>query len=154
MRWSFLPHLNGQAVLQVEEARLADVLELGARLAHLGLLVAHLGAGAPPEDGEGPRADLALLAVALPDHAQVGVVAQAGLAQQGELGVLPVLPVVRVSALGGRHGGEGGHEGGGGRPTDGDGDGDGPPPPSGVARCTAIFFSSLGLFFRRRIFLR
>jgi len=99
------PYLNRQPILQVQQTGLTDVLQLGAGLAHLRLLEAHLGAGTPAEDGEGPGADLALLPVLLLGHAQVGVVPEAGLAEDGEVGVLPVLPVVRVRAHARRHGG-------------------------------------------------
>lgn len=53
--------LRGQAVLKVEKARLAHILELGASLADLGLLVSTIVARLPAEDGEWSRARLALL---------------------------------------------------------------------------------------------
>ena len=96
-------YLDRQAVLQIQEAGLADILQLGAGLTDLGLFEAHLGAGTPAEDGEGTRANLALLAVLLLGHAQVGVVTQAGLAQDGKVGILPVLPVVGVRTHASRH---------------------------------------------------
>ena len=52
---------SGLTVLQVEQACLAHVLELGARLAHLCLLEPHALTGLPPKHGEGALADLALL---------------------------------------------------------------------------------------------
>ena len=96
---------NRKLVINIGKASAVSVsTHLGARLADLGLLEPHLRAGVPPEDGEGPRADLALLAEPLLDHPEVGVVAQARLAEDGELGVLPVLTVVGVRVLRGRHG--------------------------------------------------
>ena len=47
-----------RTVLQVENAGLAHVLELGAGLADLGALEAHALTGQPTEDGEWPRANL------------------------------------------------------------------------------------------------
>ena len=85
-------------------------MECPTHLTNLRLLEPHFRPRTPTEDGEGPGADLALLAVALLHHPEVGVVPQAGLAQDGEVRVLPVLTVVRVGALGRGHGG---HEGGG-----------------------------------------
>ena len=92
---------------------MAHVLDLAACLADLGGLDALRAAGLPREDCEGPRAYLALLrhtthersaleevdaylAVLLLGHADVGVGAQAGLAQDGEVSALPGLPVVCV----------------------------------------------------------
>ena len=72
-----VPDLDGQPVLQVEQAGLANVLQLGAGLTHLRLLEPHLGAGAPAEHGVRPRADLALLPVLLLRHPDIGVVTQA-----------------------------------------------------------------------------
>ena len=62
---SGVAHLHGQTVLEIEQTRLADVLELGTRLTDLGLLVAHAGTWTPAEDGERPIADLALTSVLL-----------------------------------------------------------------------------------------
>ncbi len=50
-------------VLQVQDARLADVLEFGAGRAELGLLIPGVFARLPTEHYEGPVADLAGLAV-------------------------------------------------------------------------------------------
>ena len=72
-------------VFQVEEARLTHVLELAARLADLGLLVAHARARTPAEHGERSCAYLALFAVFLLHHAYVRVVAQTRLAQDGKV---------------------------------------------------------------------
>ena len=94
-----VPDLDGQPVLQVEQAGLANVLQLGAGLTHLRLLEPHLGAGAPAEHGVRPRADLALLAVLLLRHPDVGVVSETRLAQDGEVCVLPVLSIVSIRAL-------------------------------------------------------
>lgn len=56
-------HLNGQSILEIQQAGLAHVLELGACLTDLGLFVAHAGARTPAKDGERTIANLALLAV-------------------------------------------------------------------------------------------
>ena len=48
-------------------------------------------------------ADLALLPVLLLGHADVGVVSEAGLAEDRKVCILPVLSVVSVGALGGSH---------------------------------------------------
>jgi hypothetical protein len=83
------PRGGARTVLQVQDARLAHVLDLGAHLAHDGLLDARLGARLPPEHRVRPVAHLARPAKLLARHAHVGVVAQARLAQDGELRVLP-----------------------------------------------------------------
>ena len=49
-------HLRREVVLEVEEARLADVARLGAGLADDGRLEAHPRAWVPTEDGERARA--------------------------------------------------------------------------------------------------
>jgi hypothetical protein len=97
-------HLDRKTVLQIKQARLTDVLQLGAGLAHLRLLEPHLGAGTPAEHSEGSGADFALFPVLLLGHAQVRVVTQTGLTEDGEVRVFPVLPVVGVRAHAGRHG--------------------------------------------------
>ncbi len=51
-----------RTVFEVKQAGLADVLQLGACLAHLRLLEAAVAARLPSEDGERPCANLALLA--------------------------------------------------------------------------------------------
>ncbi|KAL1466081.1 hypothetical protein MTO96_026891 [Rhipicephalus appendiculatus] len=89
-------HLHRQAVVQVQQAGLAHVLELAARLTDFGLLEAHPAAGTPSEDGERARAYLALLAETLFGHAYVRVVAQACLAEDGEFGFFPVEPIVGI----------------------------------------------------------
>jgi hypothetical protein len=96
-------YLDGQPVLQVKETSLTDILQLGAGLADFRLLEAHLGPGTPAEDGEGTGADLALLAVLLLGHPQVGVITQARLAEDGEVRVFPVLPIVGVGSHACRH---------------------------------------------------
>ena len=58
-------HLQRQSELQIEDARLTRILDLGARVAQLGLFVASLRAGLPAVDGERALADLARLAVLL-----------------------------------------------------------------------------------------
>ena len=68
-----------EPVLQVQHAGLTYILQLGAGLAHLTLLEPHLVPRTPPEDCEGPGADLALLPVLLLGHPDVRVVSQAGL---------------------------------------------------------------------------
>jgi hypothetical protein len=96
-------YLNGEPVLKVQHARLTNVFQLGTSLTNLTLLEPHLGSRAPSEHCEGPGADLALLAVLLLGHPDVGVVPQAGLAQDGEVSILPVLTIVSVGGLGGSH---------------------------------------------------
>ena len=78
---------------------MADVFELGARLADLCLFEPHLGPRTPAENGEGARADLAFLAVLFLHHAEVGVVAETCLTQDGKFGILPVLTIVGVGGL-------------------------------------------------------
>ena len=56
-------NLNGQPVLEIEQADLAHVLELAAGLADLCLLEPRVTARPPPKHRERPRADLALLVV-------------------------------------------------------------------------------------------
>lgn len=90
--------LDWQAEVQVENACLANVLDLGARLADLRLfvprrLVLILRAGFPAEDCEGPLARLALSGELRACHAHVGVVAEASLAEDGEVTLLPALLV-------------------------------------------------------------
>lgn len=51
-----IPDLRRQPILQVQETRLADVLNLGTGLADDGGLVAHACSGVPAEDGEGTGA--------------------------------------------------------------------------------------------------
>lgn len=80
-----VPNLDGKAVLEIEEADLADVLELAAGLADLRLLEPRVPPRPPPEHGERPRADLALLVVIRPRHSDVRVVAEAGFADDGEI---------------------------------------------------------------------
>jgi hypothetical protein len=92
-------HLKGQAVLKVEQAGLAAVLDFAAALAHFRLFVArlrarvnrprasnrskreraHLGSWLPSKHAEGAGADLAFRAESVLGHAHVGVVAQANL---------------------------------------------------------------------------
>ena len=92
-------HLQGQAVLQIKQARLAAVLDFAAALAHFSLFVArlrarvnrprasnrskreraHLGSWLPSKHAEGAGADLAFRAESVLGHADVGVVAQANL---------------------------------------------------------------------------
>jgi hypothetical protein len=50
-----IAHLRWEVVLEVEEARLADVTRLGAGLADYGSLETHTCAWVPAEDGERPR---------------------------------------------------------------------------------------------------
>jgi hypothetical protein len=52
---------------------------LGARLADFSFLEPHFGPGIPPENSERPGTDLAFLAIALLDHPQIGILAQARL---------------------------------------------------------------------------
>lgn len=52
-------------ILKVEQAGLADVLQLRTSLTDLGLLVASTTAGHPAEGGERALADLALPTVAI-----------------------------------------------------------------------------------------
>ena len=52
---------GGLTVLQVEQARLANVLQFRARLAHLGLLEAHALTRLPSKHRERPLTDLTLL---------------------------------------------------------------------------------------------
>ena len=66
-----------EAVLQVQQTGLTNILQLGAGLAHLGLLEPHLGSGTPSEDSMWPGTDLTLLPVLLLRHPDIGVVAQA-----------------------------------------------------------------------------
>ena len=58
---SGIPHLRGQAILEVQETRLAHALDLRAGRAHLGLLEPPTRSRVPPEDSEWPVADLALV---------------------------------------------------------------------------------------------
>ena len=51
-----IAHLRREVVLEVEEARLADVPRLGASLADDSCLEAHACAGVPAEDGKRTRA--------------------------------------------------------------------------------------------------
>lgn len=48
-----IPNLRGQPILQIQETRLADILNLCASLADDGSLVTHACARVPAEDGEG-----------------------------------------------------------------------------------------------------
>ena len=89
-----VPHLHGEAVLEVVDAHLAHVLGPGAVAADLDALQPAAGPGLPREDREGRLADLARLAVGLLRHADVGVIPEARLADEGELGVLPLRLVV------------------------------------------------------------
>ena len=98
-----VPNLDGQTILQVEEARLADVLQLGAGLTDLGLLEPHFCPRAPAEDCVGPRAYLAFLAVLLLRHPDVGIVSETCLTQYWEVRILPVLSVVQIGILRCRH---------------------------------------------------
>ena len=87
---------------------------------NLSLLEPHLRSRTPSEDGEGPCADLAFfswrhlvcrktqsidqtLTILLLGHPDIGVVTQAGLAENREVGVFPVRPIVRVGRQGHRH---------------------------------------------------
>ena len=94
------------------------------RTCYLCFLEPHLRPRAPPEDGEGTRADLAFLAwfeslnsvsflrefikhseltVFLLGHPDVRIVTEASLAEDWEVCILPVGPVVRVGRQGHRH---------------------------------------------------
>ena len=53
---SRVSNLRRQAKLQVQQACLANVLDLGTCLADHSCLIPHTGAWIPPEDGERPRA--------------------------------------------------------------------------------------------------
>lgn len=79
-------------ILEVKDTRLAHVLELCARLADLRLLEPRTLARAPSKHGEWPCADLAFFSEPLLGHANVRVVAEAGLAEDRE-----VLQVGRVT---------------------------------------------------------
>lgn len=59
---SSIPHLRRQAILQVQQTRLAHALDLRAGRAHLGLFESAACSRVPPEDSEGPVADLAFVA--------------------------------------------------------------------------------------------
>lgn len=97
-----VPDLDGEPVLEIQQADLADVLEFAAGLANLRLLEPRVPPRTPPEHREGPRADLALLVVHRPRHADIGVVAETGLADDGEVGALPAVGL-RVSQQAVRH---------------------------------------------------
>ncbi len=98
---------DGQAELQVHDAALAGVLEAGARQADVGAPLAPVRppVARPAEHGEGPRAQLALGAVVLLEHLDVGVLGQAVLAHRGEVGGFPPGPVEVLFDLGGHGGG-------------------------------------------------
>ena len=87
---------------------------------NLSLLEPHLRPRTPPEDGEGPCADLAFFSwryliyrktqangrtptILLLGHTNIWVVTQAGLAENREVGVFPVRPIVWVGRQGHRH---------------------------------------------------
>jgi hypothetical protein len=74
-----VPNLQGKAVLQVEEASLAAILDLAATLANFGLLVTSFGSRFPSEHAEGTSANLAFRAKSVFGHSNVGIVAQANL---------------------------------------------------------------------------
>ena len=97
--------------MQIVDAHLTHVLGSGAGSTNLDLFEAAARAGLPGEDGEGDVADFAFFAVKFFGHADVGVVAEAGFADQGEFGFFPFLFVV-VSFDGG-HGWFGWERGGG-----------------------------------------
>lgn len=58
--------LDREPVIEIQQAHLADVLELAAGLANLRLLEPSVTPWPPPEHRERPRADLALLVVHRP----------------------------------------------------------------------------------------
>lgn len=90
--------LDRQAEIKVEDASLAHILHLGARLADLRLLVPRrlrriLGARLPAENRERPLAGFALPSEFRTRHPYVGIIPEARLAQDGEVGLLPALLV-------------------------------------------------------------
>ena len=99
-----VPHLHRQAVLQIVYAHLTYVLRSGARPAYLDLLQPTARPRLPREDREGYFAYLAFLAVGFLGHADVGVVPEARLADEGEFRLLPLL-LAGVLLDGGTHGG-------------------------------------------------
>ena len=128
LRKELVAHLKGQAVLKVQQAGLAAVLDFAAALAHFRLFItslrarvnqpraskrsnrgsAHLGSWLPSKHAEGAGADLTFGAESILGHADVGVVAQANLAGGGivslEFGVWGSgfeiwASVIRVSGL-------------------------------------------------------
>jgi hypothetical protein len=80
--------------LQIVDADLTHVFGSGARPANFDLFETAAGAGLPGEDGEGDFAHSAFLAVGFFGHADVGVVAEAGFADEREFCLLPFLFVV------------------------------------------------------------
>jgi len=71
---------------KVQHAALAAVLEPRTRKADVCFLVADCAVDAPPEDRERTRADLAFHSRLLFDHLDVGVAAETGFADGGEVG--------------------------------------------------------------------
>lgn len=61
-----VPDLDGEPILEIQQADLADILQLAAGLANLRLLEPRVSPRTPPEHRERPCADLALLIVHRP----------------------------------------------------------------------------------------
>jgi len=95
-----IPHLHREAVLEVVDANLTNVLGPGAVAADLDPLESAAGTGLPREHREGRFAYLARLPVRFLGHSDVGIVPEARLANEGKLGILPLLLVI-VSLDGG-----------------------------------------------------
>jgi hypothetical protein len=58
-----IPNLNWQTIFKIQQADLADVLQLAARLADLRLLIPCIPTGSPTEDGKRPRADFTFFVI-------------------------------------------------------------------------------------------
>ena len=58
-----ITNLNWQTIFKIEKAHLTDIFQLAASLANFTFLVSCIPTRSPPEDREGPSADLALLII-------------------------------------------------------------------------------------------
>lgn len=83
--------LDRQTEIEVENAGLAYVLELGAGLAYFSLLVPRIRSRLPSENRKRPRAHLALPRELRLGHPDIRILAQTGLAQNRKVRLLPPL---------------------------------------------------------------
>lgn len=60
-----ITYLNWQTIFQIQQARLANILQLATSLTYLRLLEPHTSTRTPSEDCKRPSADLALFAILL-----------------------------------------------------------------------------------------
>lgn len=87
-------YLNRKTVLQIIDAHLTNILRSSTSTANFNFLKPSPCAGLPREDSKWDVAYFAFFAVRFLGHSNVGVVAEASFAYEGEFGLFPFLLVV------------------------------------------------------------